>query len=180
MDILQQFIYGTPPEVVQRLFQQYFEQMPPELRAQFVQQIPSQYGLHPHNSLQMAQRFYYLSQRQPGWLDQGFRHRGAYRNSLVEAVAMGVAALAAKHLLHSQDEGGLGNLLGRVFGGGQYGGGGMGGIVEGLLGGGQRYRYRNDYWDNHDRGYHNRRHRGDDDYYRGHRKHRRHDDDDDD
>jgi hypothetical protein len=174
MGILQQFLQSAPPEMVQGLFQQYFQQMPPDLRAQLAQQMPSLYGINPNNPLQMAQGFQSMSQQQPGWLDQIFSQGGPFGNPLFKAVAVGVAALAAKHLLSSHHGEGLGNLLGGVLGGGQYYGdreggwdsynrrrGGLRDIVGGLFGGRQHERHRED--DDDDRGYRRQRHHDDDD-----------------
>jgi hypothetical protein len=157
MGILQHFLQSALPEMVQGVLQQYFQQMPPALRAQLAQQMPSPYGLNPNNPLQMAQGFQSLSQQHPGWLDQVSRQGGPFGNPFLQTVAVGVAALAAKHLLRSHYGGGLGNVLGGVVGSGQYYGGREGGwesslrrsgglrdIVGGLFGGKQHKRHRED------------------------------------
>lgn len=116
---LQRFAQNAPPEVQQGVYQQYFQQMPPYQREQFAQQIPPQYAVNPNNPQQMAQGFQQMSQQQPNILQQLLNQNGAMGNPLVKAGLIGIAALAAKHLLSNQRGGGLGGMVGELLGGGQ-------------------------------------------------------------
>lgn len=170
-NILHHFLQSTPSESVLAFLQHTFAQMPPELRVQFTQQMPS--PLDPYNPLHIAQGFYVLNQQQPGWLDHTFRQGGLFGNPAFKSTIMGMAGFAAKQLLHSHRGGGFESLPGGMFGYGQHGHdwqtplsrrGDLEDIAKGLLGDHHHHRHRHDDWKGH----------------RGYRRHRHHHDDDDD
>jgi hypothetical protein len=101
---VQQFMQQAPPELQQQVCRQHFEQMPYAQRQQFAQQVPPyQPYMDATNPQQMAQRFYQLGQQQPGRLQQllgqGSSQGGFLGSPLSKAAAIGIAALAAQHLL---------------------------------------------------------------------------------
>ncbi len=136
---MQQFAQYAPPEFQQQVYQQHFEQMPYEQRAQFAQQMPPQYGMYPNNPQAMAQGFYQMGQ-QPGMLSRIFgqgRSGGAFGNPLVSGGLGALVGIAATSMLGQQggmfgdrDDYGRGNN-GGFFGGGDrddFGGGNNGGF----------------------------------------------------
>jgi predicted PurR-regulated permease PerM len=72
----------TPLEQTLRsigIYRQHFEQMPGNQRAQFAQQMPSEYGADPNNPQGMAQGFQRMGQEQPGILSQLFGQGGNWQ-----------------------------------------------------------------------------------------------------
>ena len=129
---VQQFMQNAPPEMQQQVVAQYLQQLSPEQRQQFVQQMgpgavesnnPQQVGQQPgllQKILGMA------SGRSSGAPGQGGAMGGILSNPAAKAALVGVAGMAAKHLLGGGQGAGLG---GGLFGGGQQGyGGGWEGV----------------------------------------------------
>jgi hypothetical protein len=134
-----QFVQNAPPQMVEQVHQQYYEQMPPQQRGSIVQGIlnglaqrgiqPQQVGIqntNPNNmSPQDAARLTgYAQQQAPDVLHQVFGPGGALSSPIAKVAVAGLAALAAKQILG----GGLGN-----FGGGYNQGGGNNQGNNGLL-----------------------------------------------
>jgi hypothetical protein len=101
MGNMQQFMQNAPADTQQQVYQQHFEQMPYDQRAQFAQQMPPEYGADPNNPQGMAQGFQQMGQEQPGMLSQMFGQGGASSNM------MGQGGLG-------MGQGGLGGLVGAV------------------------------------------------------------------
>jgi hypothetical protein len=106
---VQQFAQNAPPEFQQQVYQQHFEQMPYEQRAQFAQQMPPQYAMSPNNPQGMAQGFYQMGQQQPGMLPrvfgQGQGGGGMLGNPLVSGGLGALVGLAASSILGQQGGG---------------------------------------------------------------------------
>ncbi|GAC1403303.1 MAG: hypothetical protein NVSMB65_20080 [Chloroflexota bacterium] len=149
---VQQFMEHAPPQVQQQVFAQYFQQLSPEQRQQFVQQMgqATPGGVDPNNPQQMAQGLQQMGP-QPSLLQkilgmasgqgggvpaQSGGMGGLLSNPMAKAALVGVAGMAAKHLLG----GGRGSGMGGGFFGGQqgYGGGWMGDRDGGYEVGGDR------------------------------------------
>ncbi len=182
---LQQFMMSAPPHIQQDVFQQYFQQMPPEQRMELIQQLPPQYDLDPNSPQQMAWQFSQMGQRRPDMLQQLFSQFGPSGNPLVKAAAVGVAALVAQKFLSNSRKSHRGGLMDLLSGHG----GGLGNVLSGLFGEkvhrkhwkDDHYYYHGREWD--DDHYYKRRGKWDDDYYYKRHRHKRHhdyDDDDDD
>ena len=119
---------NAPPEMQQQVAAQYLQQLSPEQRQQFAQQLgsgtvgsstPQQVGQHPG----LLQKILGLaSGRGSAVPGQGGGMGGILSNPAAKAALVGVAGMAAKHLMGGGHGGGL-------FGGGQQGyGGGWGGV----------------------------------------------------
>jgi hypothetical protein len=112
-----QFVQNAPPNVVERVHQQYYQQMPPEQRGGLIQGLLSslmQQGFNPQQagirntdpysmSPQDAGRLTaYAQQRNPDILQQLLAPGGPLGSTGAKLAVAGVAALAAKELLGSK------------------------------------------------------------------------------
>jgi hypothetical protein len=118
-----QFVNNAPPQVVEQVHQQYYQQMPPEQRGGIVQglmnglmqrgvnpqqvgiQNPDPYSMSPQDAARLTG---YAQQQAPDLLHQVFSPGGPLGSTGAKLAVAGIAALAAKQLL----------------GGGGFGGGG--------------------------------------------------------
>ncbi|HYU72721.1 MAG TPA: hypothetical protein VEL31_08565 [Ktedonobacteraceae bacterium] len=105
MGNVQQFIQNAPADTQQQVYQQHFEQMPDNQRAQFAQQMPPEYGADPNNPQGMAQGFQRMGQEQPGMLSQLFGQGNASGNSMGQGGIGGLAGMVAQHMLGNQQRG---------------------------------------------------------------------------
>jgi len=135
---VQEFMQNAPPEMQQHVFAQYFEQLTPEQRHQFVQQMGqgAQGTVDPTSPQQMAHDFHQAGQ-QPGLLQkilgmasgqgssvpgQSGGAGGLLSSPMAKAALVGIAGMAAKHFM----SGGRGGGFGGGLVGGQQGDGGWG------------------------------------------------------
>ena len=117
-----QQIPHAPPQMVERVHQQYYEQMPPQQRGGLLQNLlggltqrgvtPQQMGIQNTNPYNMspyeaARATSYAQQYHPDLLQQVFSPGGALGSTGAKLAVAGVAALAAKELLG----GGGGNIF---------------------------------------------------------------------
>lgn len=118
----QQFVQNAPPDVVQQVHEQYFQQASPEQRGGMVQSILSglmQHGVNPQQlgvqnsdpysmSAQEAARLAAYGQQQPGLIQQ------VMANPAAKMALAGLVAYAAKQMLSNR--GGLsGSRSGQSF-----------------------------------------------------------------
>lgn len=111
-----QFVQNAPPQVVGRVHQQYYDQMPQQQRSSFLQGLvgaltqqghdPRQAGIQttdPNNmsSQDAARLTAYAHQQQPDILHQLLGPGGPLGSSGAKLAVAGLAALAAKHFLGS-------------------------------------------------------------------------------
>lgn len=127
---VQQFLQHAPPRMQQEVFAQYVQQLSPEQRQQFAQQVgpgvmdpndPRQMGQQPG----LLQKILGMARGQgSGAPGQGGGTGGILSNPAAKAALVGLAGMAAKHLMGGHGSG----LGGGLFGGGQQGyGSGWGG-----------------------------------------------------
>jgi len=92
---VQQFAQNAPPEMLQQVYGQAFQQMPQDQRAQFVQQLPpeAQGQMDSNDPQGMGQQLHQLGQQQPNVLQQ------VWNNPMGKIAAVGIAGFAAKELL---------------------------------------------------------------------------------
>lgn len=140
---VQQFARHAPPEVQQQVFAQYFQQLPLEQRQQLMQQMgqsfqgavdpsnPQQLGQHPG----LLQKLLAMASSHSGGVPgQSSGAGGLLSNPMAKSALVGLAGLAARHLMGGGHASGMG---GGLFGGQQgYGsqqeiGGGWEGEREG-------------------------------------------------
>jgi hypothetical protein len=127
-----QFVQNAPPQMVEQVHQQYYEQMSPQQRGGIVQSIlsgltqrgiqPQQIGVQNTDPYRMspqdaARVTSYAQQQAPDVLHQVFGPGGVLSSPVAQMAVAGLVALAAKHFL-----GGGGSQGG--FGGGNQGSGG--------------------------------------------------------
>lgn len=109
-----QFVQNAPPQMVENVHQQYYEQMPPQQRGGLMQNLlgglmqrgvtPQQMGIQNTNPYNMspyeaARVTNYAQQQQPDLIQQVFSPGGALGSTGAKLAVAGVAALAAKELL---------------------------------------------------------------------------------
>lgn len=119
-----QFVQNAPPQMVQQVHQQYYEQMPQQQRAGIVGGLlnglmqrgvnPQQIGIQntdpntmsPYDAARVTG---YAQQQQPDLLHQILGPGGALGSTGAKLAVAGIAALAAKQLLGGGGFGGGGN-----------------------------------------------------------------------
>ena len=109
-----QFVQNAPPQMVERVHQQYYEQMPPQQRTNFLQGLmgaltqqgydPQQAGIQTTDPNRMssqdaARLTAYAQQQQPDILHQVLGPGGPLGSTGAKLAVAGLAALAAKHFL---------------------------------------------------------------------------------
>jgi len=119
----QQFVQNAPPQAVQQVHQQYYEQMPQQQRTSLVQGLlgaltqrgydPQQAGVQTTDPARMspqdaARLTGYAQQQQPDILHQILGPGGPLGSTGAKIVVAGLAALAAKQFLGSG--GNMGNM----------------------------------------------------------------------
>src|SRR5579884_3017493 len=112
-----QFVQNAPPQMVERVHQQYYDQMPPQQRTSLLQGLigaltqqgydPRQAGIQTTDPNRMspqdaARLTAYTQQQQPDILHQILGPGGPLGSTGAKLAVAGLAALAAKHFL-SQD-----------------------------------------------------------------------------
>ncbi len=104
MNNVQQFTQNAPPDIQQQVYQQHFEQMPVDQRAQFAQQMPQQYAADPNDPQAMAQGFSQMGQEQPGMLSQLFGQSGISGGQMNQGSGgiTGLVGTIAQHMLSNQ------------------------------------------------------------------------------
>ncbi|GCE12089.1 hypothetical protein [Tengunoibacter tsumagoiensis] len=127
-----QFIQNAPPQMVDQVHQQYYQQMPQEQRGGLLQSIMNgltQRGIDPRQSgiqntdpyamspVDASRLTGYAQQQQPDILHQIFSPGGALGSPIAKMAVAGIAALAAKQILGGGGFGGGGNLGGNNRGG---------------------------------------------------------------
>ena len=105
MGNMQQFMQNAPATTQQQVYQQHFEQMPYDQRAQFAQQMPQEYGADPNNPQGMAQSFHQMGQEQPGMLSQMFGQAGASGNMMGQGGLGGLVGAVAQHMMSNRGGG---------------------------------------------------------------------------
>lgn len=100
---VQQFVQQAPPQMQMQAFEQFFSQLSPQQRQQFIQHVEQQTGapptMDPQNPQQMAQSFQQMGKQQPDMLHQLFSSGGALGNPIAKMAVAGIAAYAAKQIL---------------------------------------------------------------------------------
>jgi hypothetical protein len=110
MGHMQQFMRNAPPQMQHQIYQQYFQQMPFGQRQQFVQQMPTEYGMNPNDPYSMARGFQQAGQQRPGILSQLFSQftggtsggGGGVGGSLEQKGLGMLVGMVANHLLNNQ------------------------------------------------------------------------------
>jgi hypothetical protein len=125
----QHFVQNAPPQAIEQVHQQYYNQMPPQQRTNFLQGLvsaltqqgydPRQAGIQTTDPNRMspqdaARLTAYAQQQQPDILHQLFGPGGPLGSTGAKLAVAGLAALAAKHFLGGSgfDFGGGGNNFG--------------------------------------------------------------------
>ena len=93
---------NAPSGMQQQVYQQHFEQMPYDQRAQFAQQMPQEYAVDPNNPQGMAQGFQQMGQEQPGMLSQMFGQGGS---SMGQGGLGGLVGAVAQHMISNRGGG---------------------------------------------------------------------------
>lgn len=117
-----QFVQNAPPQMVQQVHEQYYEQMPPQQRGGLMQGLlgnltqqgynPQQAGLSNYDPYSMSSRDAarltgYAQQQNPDILHQIMGPGGPLGSTGAKVAVAGIAALAAKQILGG---GGLGGF----------------------------------------------------------------------
>jgi hypothetical protein len=110
----QQFMQNAPPDVIERIHQQYYQHMPAQQRGNLIQGIlnglmqrgvrPQQLGIQNANPDTMspndaARLTSYAQQNSPDLLQHLLSPNGPLGSPVAKAAIAGVVALAAKHFL---------------------------------------------------------------------------------
>ena len=118
----QQFVQNAPPQMVQQVHEQYYEQMPLQQRGGLMQGLlgaltqqgynPQQAGLSNYDPYSMSPRdagrlTSYAQQQNPGILHQILGPGGPLGSTGAKVAVAGIAALAAKQILGGGGMGGL-------------------------------------------------------------------------
>ncbi len=121
-----QFMNNAPPQMVEQVHQQYYQQMPPQERGGLLQGImgglmqrgvsPQQMGVQNTDPYSMspadaARVTSYAQQQHPDVLQQVFAPGGVLGNPMAKMAVAGLAALAAKQFLGGGGGGNQGGLL---------------------------------------------------------------------
>ena len=99
LDHVSQFLQNAPPGMQSGVLQQVFNQMSPQQRSSFAQQMPSQFGMDPNNPQQMAQSFQQMGQQRPDLLGQLLGPGGMMSSPMAKMALTSIAGLAANEML---------------------------------------------------------------------------------